>query len=251
MRGKPLKLLAAACMAFSSAAVLTSLYGLSGGIDPGVSALYNRLGPNIAPNMITVILFDWRGFDTLGEALVLVSGVLVTALVFGRGQLHTLEDGEAEQGVDDVAPTPILDYFTPLVILLVMALGVYLTLGGHITPGGGFQGGSLVAAGLLIALAVYGRRLLIAYTHSFLMKMESLGVLIYVGLGLIGLLFAGSFLYNVGYDGYDLVDTGSQELLEYPDATKAGIIPYLNVAILLKVSAGLSTVFLVLLGVKK
>jgi energy-converting hydrogenase B subunit H len=37
--------------------------------------------------MVTNIVFDWRGYDTLGEALILVSAVIVTLLVFGRGRV--------------------------------------------------------------------------------------------------------------------------------------------------------------------
>ncbi len=56
-------------------------------IYPGISYIYNWVGPHIAPNMVTNVVFDWRGYDTLGEALILVSAVIVTLLVFGRGQV--------------------------------------------------------------------------------------------------------------------------------------------------------------------
>ncbi len=56
-------------------------------IYPGISYLYNWVGPHIAPNMVTNVVFDWRGYDTLGEALILVTAVIVTLLVFGRGQV--------------------------------------------------------------------------------------------------------------------------------------------------------------------
>jgi energy-converting hydrogenase B subunit H len=56
-------------------------------IYPGISYIYNWVGPNIAPNMVTNVVFDWRAFDTLGEALILVTAVIVTLLVFGRGQV--------------------------------------------------------------------------------------------------------------------------------------------------------------------
>ena len=64
-------------------------------IDPGVSQIYNALGPFIAPNMVTIVVFDWRGYDTLGEALILVTAVVVTMLIFGRGNLK-LKGGEEE-----------------------------------------------------------------------------------------------------------------------------------------------------------
>lgn len=70
-----------------SATLLSALYNLNNAIIPGVSAIYNEIGTKIAPNMVTVVIFDWRGYDTLGEALVLLSAVLVVLLVFGTGQL--------------------------------------------------------------------------------------------------------------------------------------------------------------------
>lgn len=56
-------------------------------IYPGISYIYNWVGPHIAPNMVTNVVFDWRGYDTLGEALILVTAVIVTLLVFGRGKV--------------------------------------------------------------------------------------------------------------------------------------------------------------------
>ncbi len=55
---------------------------------PGISYLYNWIGPHIAPNMVTNVVFDWRGYDTLGEALILVTAVVITLLIFGRGKVR-------------------------------------------------------------------------------------------------------------------------------------------------------------------
>lgn len=57
-------------------------------IYPGISYLYNYVGTNIAPNMVTIVVFDWRGYDTLGEALILVTAVIAVLLVFGRGRVQ-------------------------------------------------------------------------------------------------------------------------------------------------------------------
>ncbi len=230
---------------------LATLLDASDLIEPGVSELYNRLGPAIAPNMVTVVLFDWRAFDTLGEAIILVSGVIATALIFGRGQLFAPMADEKKKAAEDEAPSTILDVTTPALVLLLIALGVYVTLGGHITPGGGFQGGSIIAAATLLSLAVYGRKSIMRFGHRFLTTLESVGLLAYLFIGLLGLFYGGSYLYNVGTNLYALAPTGIATLLNYPDATGAGIIPYLNIAIFLKVSAGLSTLLLVLLGVEE
>lgn len=68
--------------------LLQSTYDFSQMIYPGISYIYNWIGPNIAPNMVTNVVFDWRGYDTLGEALILVTAVVVTLLIFGRGKVQ-------------------------------------------------------------------------------------------------------------------------------------------------------------------
>ena len=68
------------------------MYGFKNMINPGISQIYNALGTNIEPNMVTLVVFDWRAFDTLGEALILVSAVIVVLLVFGRGIIEDEND---------------------------------------------------------------------------------------------------------------------------------------------------------------
>jgi len=55
---------------------------------PGISYIYNWIGPHIAPNAVTNVVFDWRGYDTLGEALILVTAVVIVLLIFGRGKVQ-------------------------------------------------------------------------------------------------------------------------------------------------------------------
>ena len=50
--------------------------------------------------MVTLVVFDWRGFDTLGESLILVTAVLVVLLIFGRGQIKDKKIN-SEEGEDD------------------------------------------------------------------------------------------------------------------------------------------------------
>jgi len=64
-----------------------AIIGFKQTLYPGISYLYNWIGPHIAPNMVTNVVFDWRGYDTLGEALILVTAVVITLLIFGRGKV--------------------------------------------------------------------------------------------------------------------------------------------------------------------
>lgn len=72
------------------------MYGFKNIINPGISKVYNALGTQIEPNMVTLVVFDWRGYDTLGEALILVTAVVVVLLVFGRGIVDGKERQEDE-----------------------------------------------------------------------------------------------------------------------------------------------------------
>ncbi len=77
-----------------TATLFQAIFDFSKMIYPGISYIYNWVGPHIAPNMVTNVVFDWRGYDTLGEALILVTAVIITLLIFGRGQVELGGDDE-------------------------------------------------------------------------------------------------------------------------------------------------------------
>jgi energy-converting hydrogenase B subunit I len=146
----------------------------------------------------------------------------------------------------------ILKIFVFPAALIIICLGINTILGGHITPGGGFQGGAIIAGAFIFCAIVYGlKESPFKFSHDFLASVESAGALAYVFLGLAGLLFSGYFLYNLGVDLYNLVPSFIQNLFDYPDPLNAGIIPYLNFVVGLKVLVGLSAVVIAFLGVKE
>ncbi|MGB9936623.1 MAG: MnhB domain-containing protein [Methanobacterium sp.] len=142
----------------------------------------------------------------------------------------------------------ILRLFVFPISLIIICLGINTILGGHITPGGGFQGGAMVAGGLIFCIIVYGlEKSPFKLTHNFLASMESAGALGYVFLGLAGLFASGFFLYNLGTDIYGIVPQTIQTIFNYPDPINAGIIPYLNYVVGIKVLVGLSAVVIAFL----
>ena len=80
-------LLAAVMAGVFSVTLLDSIYHINNLINPGVSYIYNALGTKIAPNLVTVVIFDFRAYDTLGESIILLTAGLVVLLVFGKGLL--------------------------------------------------------------------------------------------------------------------------------------------------------------------
>ena len=139
----------------------------------------------------------------------------------------------------------------PISIILI-CLGVMTILGGHITPGGGFQGGAMIASGIILSVLVYGiGNSPLELSHLYIEVLESVGALGFVILGLIGLFVGGFYLYNVGTDLLNVVPQAIQTVFHYPDVTNAGIIPYLNIFVGLKVFAGLSAIAIAFAGFKK
>ncbi len=80
-------LFAAVITTIFSVTLFDAVFHISKMITPGVSNIYNALGTKIAPNMVTAVIFDFRGYDTLGESIILLTAGLVVLLVFGRGRL--------------------------------------------------------------------------------------------------------------------------------------------------------------------
>ena len=139
----------------------------------------------------------------------------------------------------------------PISIILI-CLGIMTILGGHITPGGGFQGGAMIAGAIIFCVIIYGvDGTPIKLSHRFISTLESVGALAYVLLGLAGLALTGSFLYNIGGNLYGVVPQAIAAMFSYPDVTHAGIVPYLNIAVGLKVFVGLSAVVIAFSQFKK
>ena len=139
----------------------------------------------------------------------------------------------------------------PISIILI-CLGIMTILGGHITPGGGFQGGAMIASGIILSIIVYGLgNSPLELSHTYIEVLESVGALGFIILGLIGLLVGGSYLSNVGSDVSNIVPHYIQNIFHYPDVTNAGIIPYLNIFVGLKVFVGLTSIVIAFAGFKK
>ncbi len=81
-------LIASIALALFGITLLESMVGFKEALNPGINQVYLWVGTKIAPNMVTNVVFDWRAFDTLGEALILVTAVIITLLIFGRGKVQ-------------------------------------------------------------------------------------------------------------------------------------------------------------------
>jgi multicomponent Na+:H+ antiporter subunit B len=142
-------------------------------------------------NSVTAVVFDYRGFDTMGEELILFAAASATALLLRETHEHDTDDI-----VDRVASDPVR-VLGILAAISTLLLSLYVISHGMISPGGGFQGGVIGAAAFLIVFltAEYGayQRLV---PSSVAEPVESFGAAAYIGLGLLAFAFGLAFLEN-------------------------------------------------------
>lgn len=140
-----------------------------------------------AANMVTAIIVTYRGLDTLGEVTVLFLTATIVGLVLTLG-------GQSRTAKHPLPPVGELlttgsRYLSPFIMLL----GVYVFVNGHLTPGGGFQGGAIIASGVLLLLLADPLK---QFSHRLIATVESTSGLLYLALGVLGLILAGGFLDN-------------------------------------------------------
>ena len=171
-----------------------------------------------AVNVVTSVVVSYRGFDTLGEVTVLFIAATGLGAVLGTGRTKAAAIRPASF---------VLRTGCRVLFPLILVFGSYIFIHGHLTPGGGFQGGAIVASAfVLIYLGCREKRI----SEKISTTLESLGGVIFVVVGLIGLAVGGYFLLN-------FLPEGQPYLL-----LSAGIIPVIYIAIGFKVGSELAGV---------
>jgi len=134
--------------------------------------------------------------------------------------------------------TIIVKRITQLMAPSLFLLGIYIVLHGHLTPGGGFAGGILISGCFVLMVLAYGSEEVKSEVRKWRASFsESLGILLFWFLAVLGLIQGSYFFLNV----IAKVNPGQPNHL-----FSAGIIPLCNIAIGIEVAAALFAVFLTL-----
>lgn len=89
----------------------------------------------------------------------------------------------------------VLRVIAKLMIAFMLLFALYVQFHGDLGPGGGFQAGVIVAAAIIFYAIIYGLPAARAAVPDRLVEtMIALGVLIYAGVGVFGLLLGGNYL---------------------------------------------------------
>ena len=140
---------------------------------------------------------------------------------------------EHEKGMSLIVKT-----ITRLTVGLILLYGIYIVLHGHVSPGGGFAGGVIIALSFIHLMLAYGKEMAFKkLSKAWASVFESAGAILFLTIGLLG--FTG------GYFFLNFISKGEPFKL-----FSAGIIPLCNIAIALKVGAGLFAIFAALVLLK-
>jgi multicomponent Na+:H+ antiporter subunit B len=144
------------------------------------------------PNMVTAVLADYRGFDTMLETVVVfIAGLAVVSILGGGPQSRTRD----REWVVDFEPDLIVTNTVRLIVPVIQIFAFYVLAHGHVSPGGGFQGGVAMGASfILVALAWDLKTALSRFSLERCFQVATLGIVIYAGIGLISMFLGGEFL---------------------------------------------------------
>jgi multicomponent Na+:H+ antiporter subunit B len=144
-----------------------------------------------ATNAVTVIVFDYRGLDTMGEEFILFAAVTGVALL-----LRETREGMPEPR-DDVGSDPVRAAGIALAACVVV-LALWVIAHGAVTPGGGFQGGVIMASAFLLLWLAGSLRAYRSVTPTLAVDfVEGAGAGGFVVTGLVALLLGQAFLHNL------------------------------------------------------
>ena len=149
--------------------------------------------------------------------------------------------------MSDAGMSKIIKTMTGVCFPFILIFGLYVIMHGHLTPGGGFQGGAIVASGCAMILIAYGSVWTMKkIKEKHLSIFESVGALTFIGIAFVGLIVGTVFFKNflVGEDAVFPIFNQAAEGLS--NINTAGVIPLMNIAVGLKVIAGLFAIILVM-----
>ncbi len=174
-------------------------------------------------NFVTAIYLDYRLFDSLFEAgilLIAVSGVMWISK-------HTIKEKNANFMLDKYKTPELFITFSRLLYPIMLAFGLYVIINGHLSPGGGFQGGAIVATAILILYYIDITKTIDVKT---ILTIEKFLFILLVSLSLLSIMTR---------DGRPFTNFITHENV----AIKAIYLMLLNVIIGAKVSLGLVAIF--------
>ncbi|MDF1860978.1 MAG: MnhB domain-containing protein [Verrucomicrobiales bacterium] len=155
-------------------------------------------GDTKVPNIVTSVLADYRGYDTMFETVVIfAAGMAIFAIlrVVGDDSERKPRRKQESSFTNGDHSRIIIGTTCRLLVPVIQLFALYVIAHGHHSPGGGFQGGVILAASfIIIALAENLNSALKRLSETNYLKIACIGILIYAGFGVMCQVLESDFL---------------------------------------------------------
>jgi len=150
------------------------------------------------PNLVTAVLADYRGYDTMFETVVIfAAGIAIFSILRVTG-----DDAEKKSARPPLVSSVngdhqriIIGTTCRLVIPVVQLFALYVVAHGHHSPGGGFQGGVILGASfIMVAMSENLNAALRRFSEKTYLTLACVGILIYAGFGVLCQFLERNFL---------------------------------------------------------
>jgi len=147
------------------------------------------------PNMVTSVLADYRGFDTMFETAVIFTAGLAVIAILRRYKRDDRCDLPEPYVISAGYPDTIMRFIARQLVPFIQLFALYVVAHGHHSPGGGFQGGVILGASFILLAICYDFKIITGLmSEKVNILLGNIGVLIYAGIGLLCLLLGANFL---------------------------------------------------------
>ncbi len=171
------------------------------------------------PNVVTAVLADYRGYDTMFETTVIFCAGLACFMLLRKFEaakkdvyyrhiptgitIHIkggkqLPESSKEFEKIDAIWTPydlIINTISRFLVPFIQLFAFYVIAHGHHSPGGGFQGGVILGASIIVLAIAFNLRTAIKrFGEKTDGILSALGVFIYSGIGALCILLGAEFL---------------------------------------------------------
>lgn len=149
-----------------------------------------------AENVVTAMILDYRGFDTLGESCVLFLSVVCVTILLQRDEKNTSEEDlrrqRREEAVQERHHDVVLNRAAMILVPFIFLFAIYVLLHGEESPGGGFAGGAILGGGLILFSSAFGHQRIRMFMNRTTYSIIRTGGLLLYALLYGGYIFCGA-----------------------------------------------------------
>lgn len=147
------------------------------------------------PNIVTSVLADYRGFDTMFETTVILAAGLAVLIILRRYRKRDIDDEDGDWKYEVSYQDTITQTVCRVMVPFMQLFALYVIAHGHHSPGGGFQGGVILGASfILLGISYDLKTILSRMREKSNIILANIGVLIYAGIGFLALLLGANYL---------------------------------------------------------